>query len=144
MDDFRTDRMRYPTHGAYVKTARDHVEKIARHWGLRESLVGDLRLLASELVTNAIMHAHVPRGREIGVTLALSPEAVRLEVRDAGDGNPATREPTPEDLNGRGLLLVDLLDDEWGVITQVVGKIVFAEIRLKSPTHVECNGVAHA
>ncbi|MBT2365229.1 ATP-binding protein [Streptomyces sp. ISL-10] len=143
MEDFRTDRTRYPTRSAYVKPARDRVQRVAREWGLTEALVSDLTLLASELVTNAITHGRV-QGREIGVTLTQTPDRVRIEVRDAGDGLPKEQNPTAEDLNGRGLILVGILADEWGVITQVVGKTVFAEIYLKQETPVGCNGVSHA
>lgn len=143
MGDFRTDRTRYPTHPAHVKSARDRVSTVGREWGLKASMIESLCLIASELVTNAILHAGAPRGREIGVTLVLSPDCVRLEVRDAGNSLPAVREPTNDDQHGRGLVMVGLLADRWDVTTQVVGKTVFAEIDRKSPTLAQGNGVAH-
>lgn len=143
MGDFRTDRTRYPTHPAHVKSVRDRVSTVAREWGLKASMIETLALIASELVTNAMLHAGAPRGREIGVTLVLSPDCVRLEVRDAGDTLPAVREPSNDDQHGRGLIMVGLLADRWNVITQVVGKTVFAEIDLQSATPAKNNGVAH-
>lgn len=144
MGDFRTDRTRYPTHSAYVKSARDRVRRVAREWGLAESVVSDLALLASELATNAVLHVIPSSAREFGVTLRLTPEVVRLEVRDSGNGVPTTREPSDDEQNGRGLVLVGFLADRWDVITQVVGKTVFAEIDLKKTSPAECKGVVHA
>lgn len=142
MGDFRTDRARYPTHNAYVKTARDRVRRTALDWGLTESVASDLALLASELATNAVLHVIPSSAREFGVTLRLTPDVVRLEVRDTGNGVPNQREPSEDEQNGRGLLLVEFLADRWDVITQVVGKTVFAEIDLKKSTPRECKGVA--
>ena len=144
MGDFRTDRTRYPTHPAHVKSVRDRVRRVAREWGLKASMIDALCLIASELVTNSMLHAGAPRGREIGVTLVLSPDCVRLEVRDAGDSLPAVREPSNDDQHGRGLIMVGLLADRWNVITQVVGKTVFAEIDLPASTPAKVNGVVHA
>jgi anti-sigma regulatory factor (Ser/Thr protein kinase) len=143
MGDFRTDRTRYPTHSAYVKSARDRVRRVAREWGLAESVITDLVTLVSELATNAVLHVTPGNAREFGVTLRLSPECVRLEVRDTGNGVPVPREPSEDEPNGRGLLLVEFLADRWDVITQVVGKTVFAEIDLKQSTPARCTGVAH-
>ncbi|MFG2412574.1 ATP-binding protein [Streptomyces goshikiensis] len=142
MDQFRTDRARYPMHRAHVKSARNRVRQVAMEWGLALSVVADLALLASELVTNALLHSHPARGREFGVTLVLSPDCVRLEVRDAGSGVPEMRGATGEDQTGRGLLLVGALSDRWGHITQVVGKTVYAEIDLKQATPARSSPVA--
>lgn len=143
MGDFRTDRTRYPTHTAYVRPARDRVRGVALDWGMAESLADDLALVASELVTNAVLHVGSNSGREIGVTLRLSPECVRLEVRDSGASLPTPREASDGDQSGRGLFLVGMLADRWDTITQVVGKTVFAEFDLKDSTPSCCNGVAH-
>lgn len=131
MGDFRTDRTRYPTHSAYVKPARDRVRQTAKEWSLPESVVDDLALIASELVTNAVQHVDVDAGREIGVTLFLSPLNIRLEVRDSGEYLPTPREPSNDEQSGRGLILVRLIANRWGFKEQVVGKTVFAEIDLK-------------
>ncbi|MDQ0907775.1 serine/threonine-protein kinase RsbW [Streptomyces canus] len=143
-EQFRTDRTRYPTHRAHVKSARDRVRRVAFEWDLEESVITDLALIASELFTNAVLHAHPARGREIGVTLVLSPGCVRLEVRDAGNALPTAREPSDDDPTGRGLLLVGTLADRWDVITQVVGKTVFAEIDLQKSTTRYGMGVGRA
>ncbi|MFJ6729780.1 ATP-binding protein [Streptomyces sp. NPDC091281] len=141
--DFRTDRSRYPTHRAQVKAARDHVRRVALSWGLDDSLVEALTLMASELATNAVLHSRT-RGRQFGVTLTLSPDCVRLAVRDAGSRPPVLRAPACDEPSGRGLVLVDALSDRWSTIWEIVGKTVYAEIRIAPARgHERGNGVVH-
>ncbi|WP_405715860.1 ATP-binding protein [Streptomyces xanthophaeus] len=131
-------------HNAHVKSARNRVRQVAMDWGLALSIVADLALLASELVTNALLHGQPARGCEIGVTLVLTPEHVRIEVRDAGNGLPEMRAAGEGEQSGRGLFLVDALSDRWGHITQVVGKTIYAEIDLKRATPANGRPVVRA
>ncbi|WP_063746255.1 ATP-binding protein [Streptomyces prunicolor] len=142
MDAFESDRSRYPTHSAYVKAARDHVRRVATSWGLVDSVVSDLALLASELATNVVLHVGQSNGQEFGVMLHLSPDNVRLEVRDTGPGMVSVQDPSADETTGRGLLMVDALADRWGIVTQVLGKIVFAEICLVKPSPPNRKGVS--
>ena len=77
--------------------------------------VEDIKLLVSELVTNAVRHPR--RDGHIEVTLELSRARVRVEVSDPGDGfrRPRIGAPAPEALGGRGLLIVDRVASRWGV-----------------------------
>jgi anti-sigma regulatory factor (Ser/Thr protein kinase) len=74
------------------------------------------RLLVSELVTNAILHSESRRpGGSISVTVVDVPDGIRVEVADEGSVRsvPMVRdEPLAPD--GRGLLLVQTLADDWG------------------------------
>lgn len=142
MDAFESDRSRYPTHSAHVKSARDHVRRVATAWGLADSVVSDLALVASELATNVVLHVGPTASKEFGVMLFLSPDAVRLEVRDMGPGKLTVEDPSPEEIRGRGLLLVDAVANTWGIVTQVLGKIVFAEICLVKPSPPNRKGVS--
>ena len=74
-------------------------------------------LLASELVTNSVVHSGsaVPGGL-VTVTVAVDARAVRVEVTDrSGDGVPALL-PTDGGVAGgrRGMRLVDALAARWG------------------------------
>ena len=83
--------------------------------GPRTSVLPDVRLLVSELVTNAVRHG---RGCDGGVELALQVEdgCVRVEVVDGGGGFvPRPRDPDPASMGGWGLVVVDRLADRWGV-----------------------------
>jgi anti-sigma regulatory factor (Ser/Thr protein kinase) len=79
-------------------------------------LVDSVRLVASELATNAVVHAQTPSR----LTLSHSGSAVRLELTD-GSGHPPTRRPASPaqtlETGGYGLGLLDALSLEWGVIT---------------------------
>ncbi|WP_046509245.1 ATP-binding protein, partial [Streptomyces odonnellii] len=52
---------------------------------------------------------------------------LRIEVHDGSPVRPQPRTPDPEALDGRGLLLVDALADEWGVADRAgPGKMIWA------------------
>jgi anti-sigma regulatory factor (Ser/Thr protein kinase) len=93
-------------------------------------LLDDVRLIATELVTNSYKHAGNPPGHPIEVTLDLRPDHLRLVVIDR-----SVFDPTPE--TGKelrdvkwGLVLLDRIADAWGRISE--GGI-WAEFRLQSP-----------
>ncbi|HVX18927.1 MAG TPA: ATP-binding protein [Acidimicrobiales bacterium] len=89
-------------------------------------------LLTSELVTNAIVHAHTP----IEVRVVLSrPGRIRIEVDDDDSAEPVAP-PTPiwpsgDDESGRGLAMVAALAAAWGVdlhTPPAPGKTVWFEL----------------
>ncbi|MFD3654772.1 ATP-binding protein [Streptomyces sp. NPDC058620] len=106
-----------------VPAAREFVREAAVDWGFGARL-DDVLLCVSELATNALVHG-VPPGRGYLVRLRLEDagRALSVEVHDSGDGEPAVREPAGE--SGRGLLLVDVLADRWGVRERSPGKVVW-------------------
>lgn len=82
-----------------------------------------VELLTSELVTNAVRHAH----STARVAVELVGPRVRVSVTDDGPGVPTTGHPSPDAESGRGLELVDSLAEQWGVTTLEVGKTVWFE-----------------
>lgn len=100
-------------------------------WGVGGGVADTAVLLLSELVTNAVRHARVPQGREIGALFALRDDVLRVEVADASNVAPTPRTPDKDDAGGRGLLLVSTMADDWGVSPREgVGKVVWAELKL--------------
>jgi anti-sigma regulatory factor (Ser/Thr protein kinase) len=86
----------------------------------------DVRLLVSELVTNSVQHGGPEADSWVGVRLRLLPNAVRAEVTDPGSGFLFERRPAPRDqASGRGLFLVGLLSDRWGVAGDGVTRVWF-------------------
>lgn len=73
-------------------------------------LVADVQLVASELATNAVAHAQTP----FVVVLSRENGAVVLRVDDESASSPVQSAPDVMDLNGRGLMLVQLLSHAWG------------------------------
>jgi anti-sigma regulatory factor (Ser/Thr protein kinase) len=72
-------------------------------------------LLTSELVTNAVVHAHQPDDASIGLRIIRSHERLRVEVTDSGPGfDPAARRRPRPGGGGLGLMLVARLSDRWG------------------------------
>jgi len=79
----------------------------------------DVRLVVSELVTNAVLHSGLALGDWIHLTVDLLQGHVRVEVTDGGwgfTGAPArSEEAFQQRAHGYGLLLVERLADRWGV-----------------------------
>lgn len=79
-----------------------------------QAAVGNVVLLTSELVTNAVVHPRSAGDTPIGLRLAVYEDGVRVEVDDAGEGfDQASRTGAPGD-GGRGLFLVDRCAAVWG------------------------------
>lgn len=92
-------------------------------------LVEDIRLVASELATNAMVHARTP----FTVTLSASDATVLLAVRDDSTSVPVKAAPQAMDMRGRGLLLVEQLSREWGASTDGDGsKSVWASFATRT------------
>jgi anti-sigma regulatory factor (Ser/Thr protein kinase) len=87
----------------------------------------DVRLLLTELVTNALRHSAITPEDEIGVRAELDDGTVRIEVHDpGGNGEVEQRAPGARG-GGYGLFLVDQLTSRWGVERRD-GTTVWAEL----------------
>jgi anti-sigma regulatory factor (Ser/Thr protein kinase) len=80
------------------------------------------KLLVTELVTNAILHART----EVTVTVSLEGDELRLAVRDGSARMPSARAYDLEAATGRGLALVNRLSSRWGVDPDESGKTIWA------------------
>jgi anti-sigma regulatory factor (Ser/Thr protein kinase) len=110
-----------------VPCARLHARLLVREWGLA-TMVGNVEILVSELVTNAV-HASRALGPVFPVRLWLLADAARvlIIVWDASPQLPVRAEISTEAESGRGLLLVEMLSDEWGTwAVPAGGKTVWA------------------
>ena len=90
----------------------------------RTDLTPDAVLLASELVTNAVVHA----GGPIELTAAYFDDTLHVEVHDTRPEPPSLRPLTPTDETGRGLHLVRLIAKQWATTPQPDGKTVWFEL----------------
>jgi anti-sigma regulatory factor (Ser/Thr protein kinase) len=70
-----------------------------------------VELMVSELATNCVRHA----GTAFDMTVVHAHGEIRIEVTDRGGGTPAMRSVGPDDQTGRGLQIVNMLSDTWGV-----------------------------
>jgi anti-sigma regulatory factor (Ser/Thr protein kinase) len=111
---------------ASVPKARDFVE-----WHLdahgRSDVADDVRLIVSELATNAVVHG---RGVPFTVSLEEAAGSVRVAVHDDGVGMFAPRLARPDLVEtGRGLVIVEAVSAAWGVSADASGsKSVWASV----------------
>jgi anti-sigma regulatory factor (Ser/Thr protein kinase) len=107
-----------------VPAARRAIAGLAGHVGI--GILGDLRLLVSELVTNSVRHAGLDSDDAIGLEITVSSERVRVEVMDIGPGfDRRSPEPREDRTGGYGLFLVDRLADRWGVVSDEATRVWF-------------------
>ncbi|MFJ2863882.1 ATP-binding protein [Kitasatospora sp. NPDC087314] len=126
---FRTWETALTEHATSVRTARRLVRDRLTSWGWDGDPVDDLVLIASEFVTNAVVHACRGHG-EVRLYLQEFDGACRLEVWDPRSDLPL-REPRPRrfDEGGRGIELARRLAVDFGVITRCgEGKRVWARV----------------
>ncbi|MFH0242021.1 ATP-binding protein [Streptomyces sp. HK10] len=93
--------------------------RTARFWNREEpGLLGTVRLIVSELVTNALVHGHPPLRLVLIEGFATTGKPLlRIEVWDRGRVDAVTSTDPDHDAEcGRGLMLVAELADSWGVV----------------------------
>jgi anti-sigma regulatory factor (Ser/Thr protein kinase) len=110
------------THDQAPRRAREYLDKVTARVPLSEDRRGDMLLLASEVVSNAVRHGTTPI--ELRVELG---DVVRVMVEDSGPGEPTISHRT---VGGWGLRLVDELAACWGVLRTNPGKVVWFELPL--------------
>ncbi len=116
-----------------VGQARDFVLRTLTAWGL-EGRADDVRICVSELATNALAHG-TRCGHGFHVTMNTEDDIVRVEVHDASPRRPRLRPPTNDDVSGRGLHIVAMLSDDWGIEDRgVTGKVVWSRFKTASAT----------
>lgn len=89
--------------------ARRVVAATLETWG-HDDLAWVAVLLTSELVSNAVVHAHSASQ----VHLTANANSLQVTVSDSGDGVASVDLPEKMGETGRGLALVANLADDWG------------------------------
>ncbi|MFB7271711.1 ATP-binding protein [Streptomyces sp. NPDC056244] len=133
--------LRWSSHPQCVALARLELRKALAGWGLSE-LEDSAVLIVSELLSNAGLHARVTPEQVIETRYFRSSGGLRIEVHDGCPGRPQPRVPDSEAADGRGLLLVEALADEWGVAERVgPGKVVWASLAVPvvRPSERDCS-----
>ncbi len=107
--------------------ARSLVEYACHAWRL-DDLTDRARLIMSEIVSNAVVHART----DLDVTVVLRRDYLILQVRDRSLNEPRAPEVDPDSPyaeHGRGLRLVDTLATSWGSSLGEHGKTVWVSLR---------------
>ncbi|MEV1019963.1 SpoIIE family protein phosphatase [Streptomyces sp. NPDC050264] len=111
-----------------IAAARQQLRELLHDWA-DDDQVDSAVLLVSEMATNVLVHtdgdalmvAEVARSSE-------GPRRLRVEVADASDDLPHKRRPGELASSGRGLVLMELLAQRWGVDPQGNGKCIWFEL----------------
>jgi anti-sigma regulatory factor (Ser/Thr protein kinase) len=112
---------RGPTAAAAARNAL-----LALEQKLDTRVLDDIRLLVSELVTNAVRHADATDAGEVGLDVTIEGSRVRVEVADPGIGfEPQPRDDEMNRPGGWGLYLVDRIADRWGVVRNHLNRVWF-------------------
>jgi len=115
---------RLATEPSSVRAARQLVCEVVGNAAPSHDL--DALLLAtSEVVTNALEHGGPP----VELSVDWDGSYVRVEVRDGSPlpPRPADHVPGPDEVRGRGMVIVDRCTDRWGVDPLADGKAVWFE-----------------
>jgi serine phosphatase RsbU (regulator of sigma subunit)/anti-sigma regulatory factor (Ser/Thr protein kinase) len=106
-----------------ARAARRFVSSTLEDWGL-EALADTVISVVTELVTNATQHA----GTTSQLQLRSHPGRLIIEVADADGRIPRPAVTQAMDERHRGLMIVAMLSQRWGVRPTDKGKVVWAEI----------------
>jgi anti-sigma regulatory factor (Ser/Thr protein kinase) len=116
--------------------ARGHVRSVAHERGLA-ALADTAELLASELVTNSVQAYARARSKAdpaivpvVRLWLASDRVSLVIHVWDGSDEMPVRQNAGPDEIGGRGLLLVETLGQDWGTYRHPDGKVAWVLISL--------------
>ncbi|GGK45737.1 hypothetical protein Ppa06_01660 [Planomonospora parontospora subsp. parontospora] len=122
-----------PPHAESVHSARSFATGTLSGWRL-DDLGENMGIVVSELATNAIRHGlrlAADRTREpVRLSLIRRDRMVVCALNDPGAGSPTLRDPSPLEVGGLGLHIVESLSVRWGWAPLApYGKIVWAVLR---------------
>ena len=125
-DPPREARIRLAPVAASVSRMRELLRRLLRSWRMPDAGDGVIELLATELAANAVRHAQ----SDMTVVVRYLGDVIRIEVGDGSRALPVPRQADDDDLDGRGLALVDALAKEWGVLPTRTGKRVWCDVSI--------------
>ncbi|MER6525530.1 SpoIIE family protein phosphatase [Streptomyces sp. NPDC001508] len=110
-----------------IAEARRHLRALLHDWASADQ-VDSAVLLLSEMVTNVLVHTDADALLLAEVDGGPGRRRLRVEVTDAGDDLPHRRRPGELASSGRGLLMIELLADAWGVTPRGESKTIWFEL----------------
>ncbi|MFI0718134.1 ATP-binding protein [Streptomyces sp. NPDC021224] len=153
-----------------VRQGRAHVKAVLTKWGLPDDDSANAVLVASELLTNAIMHTaqpdaqgpeeelpdeefsnglpddepadEAPPGKVCNLLLWYTERGLTVGVYDSDPRPPVPVDASEDAEGGRGLLLISTLAAKWGYTppSPTSGKLVWA--RLTVQADLQAQGLA--
>ncbi|MDX3638831.1 SpoIIE family protein phosphatase [Streptomyces sp. MB09-02B] len=110
-----------------IAGARQQVRELLHDWTCGDQ-VDSAVLLVSEMLTNVLVHTDADALLVAEMTGDGGRRRMRVEVTDASDDLPHKRHPGELASSGRGLVLMDMLADAWGVDPRGDGKSIWFEL----------------
>ncbi|MEU6481672.1 SpoIIE family protein phosphatase [Streptomyces sp. NPDC047017] len=110
-----------------ISVARQQLRELLHDWTCADQ-VDSAVLLLSETLTNVLVHTDTDALLLAEVSGEPGERRMRVEVTDAGDDLPHKRRPGELASSGRGLVLIEVLADAWGVEPRGVGKSIWFEL----------------
>ncbi|KUO08569.1 SpoIIE family protein phosphatase [Streptomyces sp. DSM 15324] len=110
-----------------VAVGRQQLRELLHDWP-SDDQVDSAVLLLSESLTNVLVHTDADALVVAEVTGLPRERRIRVEVTDTSDDLPHRRRPGELASSGRGLVLVELLADSWGVSPRGEGKTIWFEL----------------
>ncbi|MEU6256637.1 SpoIIE family protein phosphatase [Streptomyces sp. NPDC047043] len=110
-----------------VAVARQQLRELLHDWGSQDQIDSAV-LLLSEMLTNVLVHTDADALLLAEVRGETGERRMRVEVTDTSDDLPHKRRPGELASSGRGLVLIELLADAWGVAPQGEGKSIWFEL----------------
>jgi anti-sigma regulatory factor (Ser/Thr protein kinase) len=108
-----------------LAAVRRFVRSALASWGARDREY-DICLVASELATNAVLHA----SSAFRVSLRRDESVIRVGVQDISSVAPERRDAVVDLPGGRGIAFVERVSTRWGIEARPHGKVVWAELAL--------------
>ncbi|WLQ38860.1 SpoIIE family protein phosphatase [Streptomyces laculatispora] len=118
--------------GEGLSEARAELKALLYDWA-RPDQVDTAVLLATELLGNVLVHTDQAGSLNAYVTGETGRRRLLVEVMDRGDELPHQRTPVELASSGRGLLLLDILADQWGVRPEPEGKTAWFALTEEPP-----------
>ncbi|CAM5465671.1 magnesium or manganese-dependent protein phosphatase [Streptomyces tanashiensis] len=119
-----------------IAEARQQVRQLLHDWSDEDQLDSAV-LMVSEMVTNVLVHTDGDALLVAEVACGEKARRLRVEVSDGSDELPHKRHPGEMASSGRGLVLMEMLADAWGVDPRGEGKAIWFELN-ETPTGDAC------
>jgi anti-sigma regulatory factor (Ser/Thr protein kinase) len=119
----RSLRIPLPADPIASEQARRLADHVLLNWGL-PALMDSARVVVSELVTNALV-----LNEPFQLGLHRHGDALMIEVTDRNLGIPKVKQPDTDAEDGRGMLMVECIAEEWNIREEEDGaKTVWAVV----------------
>ncbi|MEL5956132.1 SpoIIE family protein phosphatase [Streptomyces sp. CLV115] len=115
-----------------IAAARQQMRDLLHDWADPEQVDAAV-LMISEMATNVLVHTDGDALMLAQATGEHGERRLRVEVSDGSDELPHKRRPGEMASSGRGLVLMEMLADAWGVDPRGAGKSIWFELYESGP-----------